>query len=146
MSHSDDVGALLDALVPFAEKMLRRHRAFYPFGGHINGCGELVLDGAHDDHDRPDVRELIDVLLHAFRTRAANHELRACAIVHDVRVTPPGGAEKRDAICISVDHVSGYSAHIIYPYAFDATGELAIEDAYAIRGDAAVFPKPRTTG
>lgn len=141
MSHTQDVETLLGGLVPFAEKMLDEHREFFPFGGHINASGEMALDSAHTGNERPKSQELIDMLLSSFRQRAASHELRACAVVYDIRTVPPGKSEKQDAICVSVDHLSGYSAHIVYPYRFGPSGGLAMDDAYALRGDATVFPQ-----
>lgn len=140
MSHAEDIETLLDGLVPFAEKMLQEHRAFFPFGGHIRPDGQLMLDGADVGDERPLSQQLIDMLRSSFRQRAADHELRACAVVHDIRTMPPGQSETQDAICVSVDHSSGYSAHIIYPYRFTSFGELAVDAGYALRGDASVFP------
>ncbi|HEY0501870.1 MAG TPA: hypothetical protein VGD42_00110 [Lysobacter sp.] len=143
MTQTDDIETLLNGLFPFAEKMLREHGAFFPFGGHIKAGGELALDSAQAEEDHPQPQELIDRLRDSFRQRATNDELRACAIVHDVRVVPPGRSETQDAICASIDHVDGYSAHVFVPYSFPAPGELVIEEGYALDGDATVFPPER---
>ncbi|WP_242164764.1 hypothetical protein [Lysobacter sp. M15] len=141
MSQTEDVEALISGLVPFAEKMLKEHREFLPFGGHIKPDGEMVLDGAYDGEELPLSQDLIDILLGNFRQRAANHELRACAVVYDIRTIPPGKSKKQDAICVSIDHLSGYSAHVIYPYKFTLLGKLTVDEGYALHGDAAVFPR-----
>ncbi|WP_457095885.1 hypothetical protein [Lysobacter sp. P5_B9] len=139
MSQTEDIETLLNDLVPFAEKMLREHREFLPFGGHIKPSGEMVLDGAYNGDGLPLSQDLIDILHGSFKEKAEKHELRACAVVYDIRTIPPGRSKKQDAICVAVDHLSGYSAHIIYPYKFTLLGKLSVEEGYAVHGDAAVF-------
>jgi hypothetical protein len=37
----DDVEKLMNALLPFAEKMLREHGEFYPYGGAMSADGKI---------------------------------------------------------------------------------------------------------
>jgi hypothetical protein len=141
IQQTEDIEALLNDLVPFAEKMLREHREFLPFGGHTKTDGEIVWDGAYDGEDRPLSQDLIDILNGSHRRLATGCKIRACAVVYDIRTIPPGRSKKQDAIFVSLDHLGGYSGHIIYPYKFTLLGKLVVEDAYANRGDAAIFPR-----
>ena len=141
MPHTQDVESLLNDLVPFAEKMLREHREFLPFGGHIKPDGQIVLDGAYNGDGLPLSQYLIDILKDSFKAKAQQHELRACAIVYDIRTVPPGRSKKQDAICVAIYHISGFSADIIYPYKFSLLGKLVVEEGYALRGDSAIFQR-----
>jgi hypothetical protein len=58
-----DVEALMNDLLPFAEKMLREHKEFLPFGGHMKLDGTIVWEGAHDGREHPPSQDLIDLLL-----------------------------------------------------------------------------------
>lgn len=136
-----DIEALLNSLLPFAEQMLTEHQEFLPFGGRTALDGEIILEGAKNEHEMPLSADLIAILHDKHRELAAGREIRACAVVYDIRVTPPGCSEKQDAICAVVDHATGYSASIIYPYTFTLTGELTVEESYAIEGMASVFPR-----
>ncbi|GAB3092413.1 hypothetical protein [Lysobacter terrae] len=140
IQQTEDIEALLNDLVPFAEKMLREHREFLPFGGQITTDGKIVWEGAYDGEDQPLSQDLIDILNDTHRRLASERDVRACAVVYDIRTIPPGYSKKQDAICVSLDHVEGYSGHIVYPYKFTLLGKLVVDEAYAVRGDASIFP------
>jgi len=46
MPRHPDLDALLNNLLPFAERMLREHGEFYPFGGSITPDGRHISIGA----------------------------------------------------------------------------------------------------
>jgi len=138
-----DVEQLLGSLLPFAQEMLQQHHEFFPFGGHIAMDGTIEHHGAYDGTEHPPSQTLIDILRQAFQRLAHDRNLRACAIIYDIRTIPPGRTEKQDAIAASVDHVSGYSAVIIYPYVFDAEQKLQVETPFAIEGPHEIFGQPQ---
>jgi len=140
-SEVEDVEALLNDLLPFAHKMLVKNREFLPFGGYTKPDGTIVWEGAYDGDDLPLSQNLIDILHDSHRSLAARHEVKVCAVVYDIRTIPRGKSKKQDAICVAVDHLSGYSVHYIYPYKFNWLGKLIVEDDYAVEGDMAVFPR-----
>jgi hypothetical protein len=39
---------LLNALLPFAERMLREHGEFFPYGGTMDGSAEIAFMAAYD--------------------------------------------------------------------------------------------------
>ncbi len=136
-----DIEALLNSLLPFAEKMLTENQEFFPFGGRTELDGEVVWEGAQNENELPLSADLIAILDDKHRELAAGRQIRACIVLYDIRVTPPGRSEKQDAICAAVDHATGYSARIIYPYAFAPNGEIAVEPGYAVEGMASIFPR-----
>ena len=134
-----DSEQLLDSLLPFAEKMLKEHHEFFPFGGHMTPEGKIVHDGAYDGTEQPPSQTLINLLEQAFQRSAKNQNLRGCAIVYDIRTIPPGRTEKQDAIAASIDHASGYSVVVIYPYTFDSEKKLRVEAPFATEGSHKIF-------
>jgi len=134
-----DAEQLLDSLLPFAEKMLEQHQEFFPFGGHMTLDGEIVHDAAYDGTEKPPSQQLIDLLEQTFQRSAKEQKLRVCAIVYDIRTIPPRRTEKQDAIAASVDHASGYSVVVIYPYTFDAEKRLRVEAPFATEGSRKIF-------
>jgi hypothetical protein len=130
---------LLDALLPFAEKMLQEHREFFPFGGSMASDGTITHEGASNGTEQPPSQELIDLLKQAHQRNASTGNLRACASVYDIRTIPPGRAEKQDAIAAAIDHVSGYSAIVIFPYSFDNSQTLRVERPFAVEGAHDIF-------
>jgi len=134
-----DAEELLGSLLPFAEKMLQEHHEFFPFGGHMETDGKIVHDGAYDGTEHPPSQALIDLLQKAFQQSASSNKLLTCAIVYDIRTIPPGRTEKQDAIAAAVDHASGYSVVVIYPYTFDAQKKLQVGASFATEGEYKIF-------
>jgi hypothetical protein len=134
-----DAKAVLDVVLPFAHQMLRDYREFLPFGGRMAPDGTIAHVGATTGREHSPSKELIQIMRDAFQREAQSGLLRTSAIVYDIRTVPPGHSEKQDAIAASIDHVSGYSAVIIYPYAFAPGGELNVESPFAVEGDYAIF-------
>ena len=136
----EDCEKIMNSLLPFAEKMLREHGEFHPFGGAMKPDGEIVHHGAYTGSELPKGQELVDLLTEAFRQSAAKGECIATAIVYDIRTIPPGATQKRDAICVSLDHKDDYSVNVAFPYTLNH-GELSLDTAFATKGDGKIFPK-----
>lgn len=128
----------MNSLMPFAEKMLRKHGEFHPFGGAMKRDGEIVLHGAYTDNELPKGQEAVDLLTEAFHRSAMNGDYIATAIVHDIRTIPPGEREKTDAICVSLDHRDDYSVNVMFPYTLKH-GELSLRPPFATKGDGKIF-------
>ena len=140
-----DAEKLLDSLLPFAEQMLQQHHEFFPFGAHMAPEGKITLDGASDGTEHPPSQELIELLRQAHQRDAKAQKLRACATIYDIRTIPPGRTEKQDAIAAAIDHVSGYSSVVIFPYSFDAAQKLRVEPPFAVEGAHDIFSSPQAT-
>ncbi len=131
--------------MPFAEQMLQQHREFFPFGGRMALDGKITLEGAYNGTEQPPSQELIDLLRQAHQRDATSQTLCACATIYDIRTVPPGRTEKQDAIAAAIDHVSGYSAVVIFPYSFDTAQKLRVESPFAVEGAHDVFPSSQKT-
>jgi hypothetical protein len=134
-----DAELLMNDLLPFAQRMLRDHKEFLPFGGSMKPDGTIVWEGAYDGREQPPSEDLIELLRDSHSQHAQSKSIRACATLYDIRTIPPGRSEKQDAIACAIDHESGYSVVVIFPYHFDSAGELRVEDPFAITGDGVVF-------
>lgn len=139
MSPKEECEALMNALTPFAQQMLAKHHEFYPFGGTMSVDGKIAQTASSTGEEHPASQPLIDLLEKEFRDGAKRHLYKATAIVVDVRTIPPGKKEKRDAVEVRLDHVSGYSVKVVFPYVFSSKGDLEFAPPFAVRGDEKIF-------
>ena len=137
-----DSEAILDELLPFAEKLLSDYREFFPFGGRMGYDGKITHEGASDGTEQPPSQTLIDFLTKAHRQEAEAKSSKACAIIYDVRVVPNGKSEKQDAIAAAIDHVDGYSVIVYFPYSFGSDQKLVLEAPFATEGTYGIFGRP----
>jgi len=117
----------MNAVRPFAEQMLRRHGQFYPYGGVMRTDGSIAHVGATN---RARSATLIETLRQELRARIERAEVKAAAIVFDVRVTPPGAGHKSDAIEVLVQHRDSYCAEVFFPYRLKK-GDLGFGQVFA---------------
>jgi len=136
----EDCEKLMNELLPFAEKTLREHGEFHPFGGAMKPNGEIVHHGAYTGTELPKGQELVDLLMEAFHQSVAKGEYIATAIVYNIRTSPPVETKKTDAICVSLDHRDDYSLNVAFPYTLKH-GELSLEPPFATKGGGKIFPK-----
>ena len=139
MTGKDDCNVLLNATLPFAEKMLLHHGEFFPFGAKMLDSGQIVLVEGYDGREHAPSQALIDLLENALREAASGLDMKACAIVYDSRVTLPGGQEKSDAIVVALDHRADYSVEVFFPYTLKDEA-VALGDAFSNVGRNRVFP------
>ncbi len=131
----------MNAVLSLAEKMLRLHGEFYPYGGYMKPDGSIVEVGADDpDTGRPKSKDLIYVLRSSFREMASMNQCKAVAIVFDVTVNMPESNRKSDAIQVCVDHADGYSAEVFFPYQI-VNNEIVYDETFAQEGKHEIFEK-----
>jgi hypothetical protein len=117
MNAKQESEKLMRAVLPLAEKMLRRYGEFYPYGGYMKLDGTIVDVGAGDpDIEHPKSKDLIYILRSSFREMASANQCRAVAVVFNVAVSLPDSNRKSDAIQVCVEHADGYSAEVFFPY------------------------------
>ena len=139
MTPKEECEELMNALVPFAQQMLSKHREFLPFGGTMSVDGKIANSMSSTGEERPTSQALIDLLEDGFREGAKKRLYKATAIVVDILTIPPGKKTKQDAIEVRLDHVSGLSVKVIIPYAFSAKGELEFAEPFTTDGDGKIF-------
>jgi len=129
----------LNEAMPFAQKMLREHTEFYPYGYEMNSAGDIKLVAGYTGTEHPKSQTIIDLLIEGFKQDVAAKNVKATALVYDLLVVPPGASVKTDAIAVALDHRENYSVIVIFPYALDH-GNLTIGAPFAQKGKSAVFP------
>ena len=140
MNGKEDCETLLNAVLPFAQRMLAEFGEFYPYGGYMSADGKIVDVGAkNEDNNHPKSTDLIYLLRSGMKEMAAKGECTATAIVFDVRVVLPGSEVKTNAIQIWLDHVGGYSAEVFIPYHRDESGGVVYASMFAQKGAKKVF-------
>lgn len=139
MPRHPDLDALLNDLLPFAERMLAEQGEFYPFGGSITPDGRHVSVGAKGSSDYPKSRELIDIMTNEFRSQASEGKIRAAGICFDVRVVPPGQADKTDAIRLALEREGGDAVDVFVPYAQLPDGEFTYGELFACERTPTLF-------
>jgi len=139
MTPKEECEALMNALVPFAQQMLSKNHEFYPFGGTMSVDGKIAQSASYTGEEHPASQPLIDLLEKGFRDGAKRHLYKATSIVVDVRTIPPGKMDKQDAVEVRLDHVSGYSVRVLFPYTFSPKGDLKFEAPFATPGDGKIF-------
>ena len=139
----NDAQALVNEFIVFAEKRLREHGEFYPFGGYMKVDGEIVWEGASDGTEHPRSQLLIEILRESHRQSAMKGEIRASCIVYDIRTTPPGREAEQDAIAIEIDHRDSYSVVVVFPYTLAANDVLDVVEPFAVSRQNTTFaPDP----
>jgi hypothetical protein len=130
---------LLNEAMPFAEKMLREHGEFYPYGYEMKPAGAIKLVAGYTGTDHPKSQLIIDLLVEGFKQDAVAKRIKATALVYDMLVVPPGASVKSNAIAVALDHRDNYSVIVIFPYVLDH-GNLTVGAPFVEKGESRVFP------
>ena len=129
---------LMNEALPLAERMLREHGEFYPYGLTIDATGKIAHAAASDGAERPKSAPLIQLLTAQFQDGAKSGKYRATALVYDVRVVDPSTGLKSDAIAVALDHRENYSVVVFIPYTLNQ-GKYVPGKLFAQKGEGRVF-------
>lgn len=138
-----DCQALMNSVLPFAEQTLSRYGEFLPFGGAMKVDGEFISIAGTDGEEHPLSGDLIRLIKDGFREAAGNGEVKATALVYDVRAAVPSTGEPSDAIAVSLNHRDAYSVIVLVPYKI-GDGTIVFGGAFAQPGEADIFPPAAT--
>lgn len=89
---------------------METHGEFYPYAVVVETDGQQVVVTAYTGQDRPASSDLVTELTSALSEQ--RHELRAAAIVADVRLPQAGS----DAILVMMEHSEGIALTLFLPY------------------------------
>lgn len=64
-------------------------------------------------------------------------------MVYDVRIVPPGKAEKSDAVAVDLDHRDGMSVTMYFPYHIGADKKVVFGELFASKGADEIFPRKK---
>ena len=131
MTPKEECEALLDALIPAAENLLRKNGQFYPIGAALTNESTISLTAvSYGDDEFPESQRVIDDLTSAHCRMAEQNEIKASGIAWDATITAPDG-KKSDAILISLEHVSGYSVMVGVPYVIGVFKKVKLGELFA---------------
>ena len=139
----EDLNALLDSLLPFAQQMLNKSGEFFPFGAVVIVRGGLEMVGADTGTERPPSKEVMELLLGGFRCRARDATIRASGMCYNAGISSPSGA-KQDAIILDLESREE-CARIAVPYAKKFLRGYQFGEIQRIAMDPAVFTSGRPT-
>ncbi len=117
------VERLMNAGLPFAEKMLSEHGEFMPFGAVMLPEGKIQTVGADDGGVASSAEELYEALVRGLKQGAVDGSYRATATFVNVRMRNPADGETIEALHVALEHESGYCVDVFYPLIRD--GETA---------------------
>ena len=128
---------LMNELLPFAEKMLREHGGFHPFGGYLDFSEKVVHVGVQLDTRHATEAGRAEMLVESFKQHTDNEQAIALAIATDVTLPNQDGS-KADAIRLFLEHRAGYCAEVFFRYSLH-DGVVEISDTIAQQGDPLFF-------
>jgi hypothetical protein len=137
-----DLDELLTLLFEFAQLMLRQSGEFYPFAAAVKRDGQIQSIGGNTGDEHPLSQDLIVFLAESLKREAAEGKIRASGICTDVRIVPPGGTEKSDAICALLEHEDGEAVEVFMPYRKTRSGNIKYSNIFATAVNADVFSEP----
>lgn len=136
----DDLDALLDPLIGFAQQQLQRRGAFFPFGCTMGIDGQVAMTGAYDGNEQPPSDELIDLLAGGMRAQASAGAIKAAGICYDIKMRTENG-QVADAIAMSLEHQQGDRVLVVMPYSKGRFSGWKFGDLASIApGEPRVFP------
>jgi hypothetical protein len=137
----DELDALLNAVLPFAEQMLTQHGDFYPFGATIAPDGKVALiqPFLEEEEEIPESPELVHFLYQGLRDQALRGEIRGGAVCTNVSMRLDGNDEETDAVRVSLDHAEHEPLDVFQPYAIERGGDVVYGVIVAVVTDPRVF-------
>ena len=137
MTGKSQVEMLVNELLPFAEKMLREHGGFHPFGGYLDLSAKVVHVGVQPDAKPATEAGRAEMLVESFKQLADADKAIALAIATDVTLPNQDGS-KADAIRLFLEHRAGYCAEVFFRYSLH-DGVVEIRDTIAQQADPLFF-------
>jgi hypothetical protein len=105
----EDLDALLELTLPFAQQQLAEHGEFFPFAAAVGADGAPRLIAADPGlGERPASTDVLDQLVSGLREQAG--DIRAAALVADVRVG------ESDAARVELEHRDGQAICVLLTY------------------------------
>ena len=138
LDPKDEAQTLIDEAMPFAVGLLEKYAEFFPFGIAMDVGGGILHHQGYPGGERPPSDEVMRVLRDAWKQMAVANEIRATALVYDIRTIPPGKDSKQDAICVDIDHKQNYSIRVIFPYSL-LNQTVTIDPPFAMEGAYGIF-------
>jgi hypothetical protein len=139
MAHPE-LEEVLNALLPFAQRMLQEYGEFHPFGASMRSDGTISLIGADvDGSEFPKSTDLIELMEAGLLKDAKSGKIKASGICMDVRVMEPDKSEKTDAIRVDLEHKEGQVVSVFLPYEKGPAQKVIYGKIFASSADRKIF-------
>ncbi len=137
MTQKAECEILLNALLPLAEKLLKKHGEFYPIGAVLKFDDTVEMNAIYDGNEFPDSKEVIKDLIDHHRKAAVQNEIKVSGIAWNASITADGKSE--DVIIVSLEHKDDYSVLIGRPYKVGLFKRIKFGELFAQPGKHDVF-------
>ncbi len=134
----DDLDALLNFLLTFAQQQLTKRGEFLPFGNTMAVTGEIAATAGYTGSEHPPSQEVIDLMIEGMQQQAAAGEIRATGLCFDSRIQLQDGTPT-DAITVDLEHRDGDTVRVFLPYSKGRFTGLRFGDLSAGPGERRVF-------
>lgn len=131
--------ALIGAVIPFAEQMLRNYGELAPFGSAMTLAGEVKLVASHNEDEQVLSAKIVEHLKQGFRQGARSGEYKVTALVSNVKVHLPSSGQTANAIEVSLNHRDNYSVLVFFPYELKDS-QLSFGETFTRKGADDIFP------
>jgi hypothetical protein len=129
---------VMNAGLPFAEKMLAEHSEFAPFGAVMLPHGLIQTLGASDDRETVPTEEIFEKLQDGLREGAQQQRYIAIATFAMVELRNPRGGEMLTAVHVALEHHDGYCVDVFYPTVLRGD-TLVLGDSFGRKREGTLF-------
>ena len=137
----EDFNQLLNALIPFAQKMLTQYGQFAPFAGGVGDSGEVELLGGYPQESAT-AQQIHDALFVGLQQAAREGKYRATGLCADVRVRRGPDDPGSEAISVSLEHSDGTAVDVYLPYQRPSAGGFEYGELFGTAAEARIFAPP----
>jgi len=130
MHPKEAVELLMNDGISFAKRMLSEYGEFHPYGRVLGADSKIVVVAVNDVNEYPIGAEYLQLLEDGLRDKASKDGDMAIATFANVPLRGKN-AEPNEAIQVSLEHISGYSVNVYYPYSINE-GDVKYGDLIAM--------------
>lgn len=114
MAHPD-LQAIVDALLPLAQTLVKQHGEFFPVGASMDANGVVSLAAVQPASDQPSAQEVLDLLVPVLQRLARTQHARAVGICI-LATTRDSAGTPMSTIVIGLEHSNGESLDLLQPF------------------------------
>jgi len=138
MTPKEQCEVLLDKLLPFAEKQMKKYREFYPFAAVMLTDDSIELTGSYDGNEHPESKDVLETLKQIHKQLASEDKIKASGIVWNASVASADG-KPSDAIIVSLEHKDNYAVIVGEPYKIGLFKKVFFGNLFAMEGKHDIF-------
>ncbi|MEQ1716777.1 MAG: hypothetical protein ABL907_12455 [Hyphomicrobium sp.] len=138
----EDVEALLNVILEFAEQMLIKYGELVPCANAMSPADEISSIGLQvTEGNSPNATEIIEELRKCCRIGAHGGDYRCVAICFDVHLRDGVAEGFSSALEVAIDHKDEYSMIVTLPYRLE-NGYFVYGETFSREGNYLIFGPP----